>query len=197
MKLKATLLCGLLLTGANAMACFTVYDGSNRVIYRGADAPVDMSLPLHQAVAQRFPAGSSLVFDQTATCTPVSIAQVARPTGAMVPPNTLRMERTGRTVTSPSSSASPLLTDRQTAQRNNLPHTVIAGDIVMVPAQAAARLDLPSFTVIPADVAVARAPVGPNTSVLGGPAGPDTVITEMRDPPMTIIQRGGRTTVQR
>lgn len=197
MKLKATLLCGLLLTGANAMACFTVYDGSNRVIYRGADAPVDMSLPLHQAVAQRFPAGSSLVFDQTATCTPVSIAQVARPTGPMVPPNTLRMERTGRTVTSPSSSASPLLTDRQTAQRNNLPHTVVAGDIVMVPAQAAARLDLPSFTVIPADVAVARAPVGPNTSVLGGPAGPDTVITEMRDPPMTIIQRGGRTTVQR
>lgn len=197
MKLKATLLCGLLLTGANAMACFTVYDGNNRVIYRGADAPVDMSLPLHQAVAQRFPAGSSLVFDQTATCTPVSIAQVARPTGAMVPPNTLRMERTGRTVTSPSSSASPLLTDRQTAQRNNLPHTVVAGDIVMVPAQAAARLDLPSFTVIPADVAVARAPVGPNTSVLGGPAGPDTVITEMRDPPMTIIQRGGRTTVQR
>lgn len=192
MKLKATLLCGLLLTGANAMACFTVYDGSNRVIYRGADAPVDMSLPLHEAVAQRFPAGSSLVFDQTATCTPVSIAQVARPTGPMVPPNTLRMERTGRTVTSPSSSASPLLTDRHTAQRNNLPHTVVAGDIVMVPAGAAARLDLPTFTVIPADVAVARAP---NTSVLG--AGPETVITEMRDPPMTIIQRGGRTSVQR
>lgn len=198
MKLKTTLLCGLLLTGANAMACFTVYDGNNRVIYRGVDSPVDMSLPLHQAVAQRFPAGSSVVFDQAASCTPVSIAEVARPSGPMVPPNTLRMERSGRTVTSPSSSASPLLTDRDTAQRNGLPHTVVAGDIVMVPAQAAARIDLPTYTVIPADTALARAPVAPDTATLGaGPGRQQTVITEMRDPPMTIIQRGGRTTVQR
>ncbi|HYE41344.1 MAG TPA: hypothetical protein VEB23_15510 [Ramlibacter sp.] len=197
MKLKTTLLCGLLLTGANAMACFTVYDASNRVIYRGVDAPVDMSLPLREAVAQRFPAGSSLVFNQAAACTPVRIAEVARPTGTMVPPNTLRMERTGRTVTSPTSSASPLLTDRATAQRNGLPHTVVAGDIVLVPAHAAARVDLPTYTVIPADTALARAPAGPDTSVLGaGPAREPTVITEMRDPPMTIIQRGGRTTVQ-
>lgn len=202
MKLKTTLLLGLLLTGANAMACYTVYDASNRVIYRGADAPVDMSLPLREAVAQRFPAGASLVFDQQANCTPVSIAQVARPSGGVVPLNTLRMEGTGRSVTSPApaspSSSAPLLTDRATAQANNLPHTVVAGDVVMVPGQAAARLDLPTFSVIPAETALARAPAAPDTTMLGaGPARQQTVITEMRDPPMTIIQRGNRTTVQR
>lgn len=196
MKLKLTLLCGLLLTGANALACYTVYDGTNRVVYRGAEAPVDMSLPLHQAVAQRFPAGSSLVFDQQATCTPVSIAQVARPVGTIVPPNTIRMERTGRSL-SPSSAA-PLLTDRVTAQRNGLPHTVVAGDIVLVPGAAAARVDLPTFTVIPAGTAQAQAPVAPDTRALGaGAAAGETVITEMRDPPMTIIQRGGKVSVQR
>jgi hypothetical protein len=106
------------------------------------------------------------------------------------------MERTGRTA-SPSSEA-PLLTDRATAQRQHLPHTVVAGNIVMVPAAAAARLDLPTFTVIPADTAVARAPAAPNTAAMGaGPARPDTVITEMRDPPMTIIQRGNKVTTQR
>jgi hypothetical protein len=198
MNLKFALLCGLLLSGANAMACYTVYDGNNRVVYRGTDAPVDMSLPLHQALAKRYPAGASMVFDQAANCTPVSIAQVARPTGPMVPPNTIRMERTGRTL-SPSSDASPLLTDRVTAQRNGLPHTVVAGDIVMVPAQAAARVDLPTYTVIPADTALARAAT-PNTTAMGAgpaPSRPQTVITEMRDPPMTIIQRGGNVSVQR
>ena len=195
--LKMGLLCGLLLAGANAMACFTVYDASNRVVYRGLDAPVDMSLPLKEALsAAKYPNGSSMVFDQSNTCAPVNLAQVARPTGPMVPPNTIRMERTGRQM-SPTSTA-PLLTDRQTAQRQNLPHTTVAGDIVMVPAVAAARVDLPTFTVVPADTALARAPVAPNTTAMGAaPARPDTVITEMRDPPMTIIQRGNNVSVQR
>lgn len=196
MKAKSSVLFGLLLlAGANAMACYTVYDTSNRVIYRGLDAPVDMSVPLHQALESRFPRGSSMVFDQGATCTPVSIAQVARPTGAMVPPNTIRMERTGRQV-SPSSAA-PLLTDRETAMRQQLPYSVVAGDIVMVPGAAAARVDLPSYTVIPADTALARA-AAPNTTAMGaGPARTPTVITEMRDPPMTVIQRGNNLSVRR
>jgi hypothetical protein len=198
MKLKIGLFCGLLLAGANAMACYTVYDSNNRVVYRGVNTPVDMSLPLKEAVSQRFAPGSSMVFDLSTNCDPVSIAQVARPTGPMVPPGTIRMERSGRTAT-PNSDASPLLTDRQTAQRQNLPHTTVAGNIVMVPAQAAARIDLPTFTVIPADVAVARAPAPVNTAAMGaGPARQNqTVITEMRDPPMTIIQRGNNVQVQR
>ena len=195
MKLKLGVLCGLLLAGANAMACYTVYDAGGRVVYRGLEAPVDMSLPLHQALSGRFPAGTSLVFDQSPTCAPVNIAQVARPTGPMVPVNTIRMERTGRQI-SPSSAA-PLLTDRETAMREHLPHTTVAGDIVLVPAEAAARAHLSTFTVIPAETSVARAPTV-NTSAMGaGPARQETVITEMRNPPVTIIQRGDRLSVQR
>ena len=199
MKWKLGVLCGLMLAGANAMACYTVYDANNRVVYRGSDSPVDMSLPLHQALQRaRYAAGSSMVFDQTQVCAPVGMTEVARPTGGMVPVNTIRMEGTGRQA-SPSSTA-PLLTDRATAQINRLPHTVVAGDIVMVPAQAAARLDLPTFTVIPTDpaVGVARGPARPDTTAMGaGPARQQTVITEMRDPPMTIIQRGNNVAVQR
>ena len=194
-KLKLGVLCGLLLAGANAMACYTVYDGSSRVVYRGLEAPVDMSLPLHQALAERFPAGSSLVFDQSPTCTPVSIAQVARPTGPMVPVNTIRMERSGRQM-SPSSAA-PLLTDRETAERQGLPHTVVAGDVVLVQPSAAARAQLSTFSVIPTDTAVARANEVDTRAMGAGPARPETVITEMRNPPVTIIERGGRVSVQR
>jgi hypothetical protein len=196
MKLKLGVLCGLLLAGANAMACYTVYDANNRVVYRGVEAPVDMSLPLHQALGASFPAGSSLVFDQSPTCAPVNIAQVARPTGGMVPANTIRMERTGRQL-SPSSTA-PLLTDRETALRQQLPHTTVAGDIVLVPPEAAARLEMRTFNMIPADVALARAPAPVNTAAMGAGPAPrnQTVITEMRDPPMTIIQRGDKISVQ-
>ena len=194
MKAKLGVLCGLLLAGANAMACYTVYDGNSRVVYRGVEAPVDMSLPLHQALETRFPVGSSLVFDQAAMCTPVSIAQIARPTGPNAPPNTIRMERTGKQI-SPSSSSSPLLTDRQTALRQKLPFTTVAGDVVMVPAQAAAHADMSTFTIVPSEVVAVRSV---NTATMGaGPATSETVITEMRDPPVTIIQRGNAVSVQR
>lgn len=196
-KLKLGVLCGLLLAGANAMACYTVYDNAGRVMYRGLDTPVDMSLPLHEALNRaRFPGGASLVFDQTATCTPVSVAQASRPSGGMVPVNTIRNENTGRQV-SPPSSAAPMLTDRQTAQQNNVPYTQVAGDIVVVPPSAAAHVAMRPYSVIPSDTAVARANV-PDTTTLGaGPARPKTVITEMRDPPLTIIQRGGEVRVER
>ena len=196
MKAKTMVLCGLLLAGANAMACYTVYDGNNRVVYRGHDTPVDMSLPLHQALAQRFPAGASMVFDQAATCAPVSVAQAARPTAGTVPPNTIRMERTGRQL-SPSSAA-PLFTDVETAQRQNLPYTVASAGVAVVPGNAAARVDIPTFSVIPSQTAVAQAPAAPDTTVLGaGPARQGTVITELRDPPLTIIQRGGSINIVR
>jgi hypothetical protein len=197
MKLKIGILGGLLLlAGANAMACYTVYDGNTRVIYRGVEAPVDMSLPLREALDTRFQRGASMVFDQTAQCTPVSIAQVPRPTGPMVPVNTIRMEGTGRQL-SPSSAA-PLFTDLQTAERQNLPHTQVARDIVMVPPAAAARINMSTFTVLPTDAVARAAPAAPNTSALGaGPRRSNTVITEMRNPPMTIIEQGGNVSVQR
>jgi hypothetical protein len=195
MKAKLGVLCGLLLAAANAMACYTVYDGSSRVVYRGLQPPVDMSLPLHQALAGSFPAGASLVFDPSPICTPVSIAQVARPTGPNAPLNTIRMERTGKQV-SPSSAA-PLFTDRQTAMRQKLPYTTVAGDVVVVPAEAASRVSMRTFSVIPADTAVARAATVDTTAMGAGPARRETVITEMRNPPVTIIQHGGDVSVQR
>jgi hypothetical protein len=95
------------------------------------------------------------------------------------------MEGSGRQI-SPSSAA-PLFTDLQTAERAHLPHTLVAGDIVMVPAAAAARVDMPTFTVIPSDTAVARAPAAPNTALLGaGPARSTTVITEMRNGEVSV-----------
>jgi hypothetical protein len=195
MKLKLGLLIGLLLAGANAMACYTVYDANSRVVYRGPNAPVDMSLPLHEALAGRFPAGASMVFDQAAACTPVAIAQVARSKVSTPPANTIRMERTGRQV-SPTSAA-PLLTDRQTAQRQHLPYTVMSGDVVMVPGYAAARAQVPNFTVVPADTALARGTL-PSTAAMGAGRAPQgTVITEMRDPPVTVIQQGNHVSVQR
>lgn len=207
MKLKIALVAALALAGANAMACYTVYDANKRVVWQGNDPPVDMSLPLHEAVTHRFGAGSTMVFNQDGRCTPVSIAQVARPTGTTPPPNTIRMERSGRQY-SPSSEA-PLLTDRRTAEANGLPHTTVAGDIVMVPPAAAARVDMPTLSVIPSQPATAVASVpdtnmlgaGPDTRAMGaGPARParrETVITEMNDPPLTIIQRGGDIVIRR
>ena len=182
MKLKIALLAGLALAGANAMACYTVYDSSNRVVFQSTEAPVDMSQPLHAALARRFSPGASMVFNQGATCTPVTLAQVARPTTGVVPLNTIRMEPSAKPA-SPSSGA-PLLTDRATAQRERLPHTVVGNNIVMVQGPAAERAvaNMGTMTVIPADTAVARAPVGPDTRMMGGaPARPQTVITEMRN----------------
>jgi hypothetical protein len=70
----------------------------------------------------------------------------------------------------------PLLTDRRTAQSMNVPYTVLARGIVLVQ-PSHARL-APGLTVIPAKaVAVARPSRG-------------TVITELRDPPLTIVQSG-------
>jgi hypothetical protein len=197
MKLKIALLAGLALAGANAMACYTVYDASNRVIFQSVEAPVDMSQPLHAALERRFAKGSSMVFNQGATCTPVTLAQVARPAVGAIPVNTIRLERTGRQV-SPSSEA-PLLTDRVTAVRQGLPHTVVAGDIVVVQGAAAARgtANMPTMTVIPADTAIARAPAVDTRMMGAGPVRSNTVITEMHNPPMTITQNGSNVVVQR
>lgn len=213
MKLKIAIVGALALAAANAMACYTVYDAQKRVVWQGSDPPVDMSLPLHEAVSRRFGAGSTMVFNQNDQCTPVSIARVARPTGTTPPPNTLRMERTGRQY-SPSSEA-PLLTDRRTAEANGLPHTEVAGDVVMVPPAAAARANVPTFSVIHSQTPTAVASIPDTTSLGAGPApdtrsmgagparvapgrGNDTVITELNgDPPLTIIQRGGDIIIRR
>jgi hypothetical protein len=204
MKSKFAMFVGLLLAGANAMACYTVYDGSNRILYRGLETPIDMSLPLRDGLARRFPAGSQMVFDQTRACGPVGVAQVSRPGPGEVPLNTIELQRTART--SSLSKPAPLFTDRDTAERAGLPHTQVATGVVVVPAAAADRAMNAAVTVLPSST-FAAAPRAPDTTVLGaGPAQmgstrpttrPRVVITELRDPPMTLIERDGTLTITR
>ncbi len=207
MKAKSVLLLGgLLLAGANAMACYTVYGTDSRILYQGHDAPVDMRLQLHEALAQRFPRGAEMVFNQGGACLSIGAAPGRR--AGDVPPNTIQVQRGA--VASRSGPPAPLLTDRETAERNNLPHTVVAGDIVVVPPAVAEQAMRPSVTVLPSTTFAGT----PDTSTLGagparsatrsrgaaanGSAGkPNVVITELRDPPVTIIEGGGGVTINK
>lgn len=194
----------------NASACYTVFDRSNRVLYQGEQPPVDMSLPLHRALQARFP-GGHMVFDQTAGCGPIAMASTARAELPGASPNTAVMgagPATGPMVATvsnaraPAASSSPLLTDRRTAQSMNLPYRPVSGDIVVVSAQAASRVDLPTFNVVPSNMPsptqIAASPI-PNTAVMGAGPAPSsgTVITEMHNPPLTVVQRDGDTLISR
>ena len=217
MKLKLTLLCAIGLASANAMACYTVYDRNDRISYQGERPPVDMSRPLHETLGRAYP-GSQLVFDQSVDCSAVNagrqaataaIRRAAAPTYASVVPSTRTMGAGPATNTmgagpstrvmgasaAPSSrmpvaNAAPLLTDRRTANALQLPYTVMSGDIVMVPAEAAARVQRPGVTVVP------HGTIG-TVSSLDAPAirRGDTVITELRNPPVTVVESSNGTVV--
>jgi hypothetical protein len=207
MKLKLALLGTLALAGTNAFACYTVYDRNDRMVYNAERAPVDMSRPLHETLPRAFP-GGHMVFEAGGDCPRTNTIAANAPA-----PRVTRV-----------ASASPLLTDRSTAEALRVPHTNVGNDIALVPATVAARLDLPHFTVIPADttaLAAARSPTAVMgaapaqgaasfnpTAVMGAAPAPayngvrrapsrGTVITELRDPPMTIVQQGSNYIVQR
>ncbi len=163
MKLKLALLCTLGLTSVNAMACYTIYDRANQVVYNAQTAPVDMSRPLHETLPVAFP-GGHMVFGATTDCPREGPSRVSL------------------TPVSPS-KPSPLLTDRRTAAALNLKHTVLPSGVALVnnpPAIFGATVYAasPALTVAPA----AQAQRAPRTA---------TVITEMHNPPLTIVQQGG------
>lgn len=161
MKLKFAFLCSLGLAATNALACFTVYDPSNRVVYNGQTPPVDMSLPLHQTLPQVYP-GGHLVFNGNMECSRVQIVESRSP------------------------DASPLLTDRRTAQALKLPHTILPTGAVLVsqpPENMRPGVSVASSTALPAVIVPARS----RSTV---------VITEMRDPPMTVVQMGANMMVR-
>jgi hypothetical protein len=143
-----SLFSGLLLglAAAQAMACYTVYDGSSRVMYQGERPPVDMSLPLHQALADRFP-GGHLVFDTASECPAVASARLA-----------------------PVPGGTPLLTNQQTARAMQVPYTAMAGGIALVRPEAASMR--PGLTVLPSTtLAAARRRAEDSTRMMGaGPA---------------------------
>ena len=111
MKIRLAVLAAACCAAAPALACFTVYDRSNNVLYNAQVPPVDMSRPLHETLPQKFP-GGQMVFDQSVNCPIVQAAGQLR--AAPTAP--------GR---------SPLLTDVATARSLGLKHTVIADGVAM------------------------------------------------------------------
>jgi hypothetical protein len=114
----------LALASAQAMACYTVYDRSNQVVYQGEEPPVDMSLPLHEALAPRFP-GASMIFDASTACQSVVTSRAPSVAGG-----------------------TPLWTNVQTAKAMRVPHTQLARGIALV--QPANARIAPGVTVMPA-----------------------------------------------
>jgi hypothetical protein len=96
-----------------AMACYTVYDRTNTLVYNAQVPPVDMTQPLREAVDARWP-GGHMVFGDDAGCP--------------------RLNETRRQLQRPSTTGrSPLLTDAATARAMGLPHTTLGNGVVVVP----------------------------------------------------------------
>jgi len=141
MKLKQSLPALLLgLAAGQALACYTVYDRSGRVVYNGEAPPVDMSRPIHETLPARFP-DAHMVFDTQAGC------------DSIAPVSPLAASRGG----------TPLLTDGRIARAMNVPYTVLAGGIALV--QPGDARTGPGVTIIPAET-FAGAP-NSETSVMG------------------------------
>lgn len=69
MRLYALIAAAAAACAAPAVAsayCFTMYDGQNRLTYQSQTSPVDLSLPISQAMARRYP-GQSLVMSMDAS----------------------------------------------------------------------------------------------------------------------------------
>ncbi len=63
------------LSASQALACYTVYNRNNQVVYHAAAAPVDMRYQLHETLPAVYP-GGHLVFSVTDTsCPPVNHAR--------------------------------------------------------------------------------------------------------------------------
>jgi hypothetical protein len=145
--LKRILLGLVLAAGAlQAMACYTVYDRSNRIMYQGEQPPVDMSLPIHQTVPARFP-GGHLVFDSTTVCQDIGASRLA-----------------------PVPGGTPLLTNQQTAQAMRVPYTAMAGGLALVRPEAAAMR--PGVTVVPAATFAATPQPRDSTRMMGAGRSP-------------------------
>lgn len=163
MKLKLALVCTIGFASVNAMAaCYTVYDRANHVVYNSPTPPVDMSRPLHETVPVAFP-GGSMVFSTTGPDCP----RVAAPAAPARP--------------------SPLLTDRRTAAAMHLPHVILPSGVALVsnppPMGFGVTVVATSLPAPPADAPAAAPPSSPQRE--------GTVITELHNPPLTVVQQGG------
>jgi hypothetical protein len=147
----------------HSVACFTVYDRTNAIVYYAQTPPIDMTPPFNDKLQKAFP-GSHLVFGDTTGC-PVKQA--------------------GYNPARPPAASSPLFTDKRTAEELKLNHTVLPNGAAMVPKPPTSMR--PGFTVMN----LGGQGAAPAAASLASPAKGSPVITEMRDPPVTLIQRDG------
>ena len=172
MKLKLALLCAIGLASVNAMACYTVYDRQNNIVYNSQTPPVDMSRPLRETVPVAFP-GGTMIFGSSTDCPREAPTKVSLPASPSKP--------------------SPLLTDRRTAAEMHAPHTILPSGVALISQPTAVMTaGLSSYSsATPAPVMMATATVLPRKQRN------DTVITEMHNPPLTVVQQGGMVVSER
>lgn len=167
MKLKLALLSALVLSSVNAMAgCYTVYDRANNVVYNAQTPPVDMTRPLHETLPAAFP-GGHMVFGTGTDCPREQPSRVA-----LTPPKPAK--------------PSPLLTDRRTAAAMGARHTILPSGVALIEQPTATMTA--GITVIPT---TAPAPAIAPPVLAQRSAKPETVITELHNPPLTVVQQGG------
>ena len=82
MKFKLAFICFLGVSATNAMACYTVYDSFNRVIYNAQEAPVDMRRQLHETMPRTFP-GGHMVFGSETDCPRTQLIRVVERSAMM------------------------------------------------------------------------------------------------------------------
>ena len=77
MNLKSCV-CGALVAAAsvNTLACYTVYDRNNHIVYNAQTAPVDMRLQIHETLPSVFP-GAHMVFGNSTDC-PITYERAPR-----------------------------------------------------------------------------------------------------------------------
>lgn len=164
MKLKLALLCATGLASVNAMACYTVYDRNNHVLYNAQTAPVDMSRPLHETVPVAFP-GGTMIFGAGTDCPRDPPTRVSAPAAPGKP--------------------SPLLTDRRTASAMKVAHNILPSGVALVSQPPAVMTAGLTYAIPSAEPVMATAVVAQRK------ARRDTVITELHNPPLTVVQQGG------
>lgn len=71
----AVLLSLTVLAAPHALACFTVYDASNRIVYNAQTPPVNMSYQIHEVLPSVYP-GGHMVFGNDPDCPLVSTVYV-------------------------------------------------------------------------------------------------------------------------
>ncbi|MES2941964.1 MAG: hypothetical protein V4772_03735 [Pseudomonadota bacterium] len=63
----ALAICACALAATPALACYTVYNSANQVVYSGYEPPIDMTYQIHQRLPNAFP-GGHMVFGNSTDC---------------------------------------------------------------------------------------------------------------------------------